>query len=178
MVITHQDIRFACFAALAGIISGLSGPGIIFGIPGIAFGITVAIWFSKIEKINKARTISYAVCSAIAYEVAYMTVVGLPDTHYSTLFDSYFFVLFIAGVVGSFILALSTHFLISKLTFKQISLLVILGGVFGLFFEHVLRDAGKWQPQASPVLPFILWQVVIGVALVQMVNKNRIIIKS
>ncbi|MBI5139304.1 hypothetical protein HZA26_01700, partial [Candidatus Nomurabacteria bacterium] len=76
--------------------------------PGIVFGILTGIWFIFFEKTSIGKAFFWAMLSVLAYYVAVNTAGEIANRADP---ETMLLPFFCAGLIGAFILSLSTHFL-------------------------------------------------------------------
>lgn len=171
-------------AALSGAISALgfikSELSVFFWVfigPGIVYGIIVGGYFFFLYKIkNLGKYILFIIWSLISYFTAYY----LHELTSGILFGMPYFeaiVLVVAGFVGSLLLLLSVHLLISPVLSKYFIFIALLGAVLSLtfflgnIFQHVIAEDDILFAQLLCL--FTLWQTGIAGAIYWVLKSNK-----
>lgn len=155
-------------AILSGVISEYlkESEFLIFYGAGVIFGVIFGIWFLVAEKTNILKTLFWVIASGLAYYIAVNTYIlntKFYTRNYILGFDADTLPFILAGTIGSFILAIGTHYLIQKLKWWQILIIVLLGSAGGAYFN---LDGQS----------FIIWQVPVGTAIGILVHRNKTLV--
>ncbi len=151
---------FAVTTLVSGVLSGLVGA---FSIPGVLFGIAIALamkWVSpKAEDISLLTKIWFIMISAFIFFVAQIaaTIMGIRLTEESAYYMS--FSCAVGGLVGSALLAWSGIWLLhfsqpARVVVRSLFLGTTLGYLFGILFSE--------EAPIRSILAFTLWQSCFG----------------
>jgi hypothetical protein len=168
MNFNKKYISLVLLTAISGLLSGSgnffthSENWIVYA-PGIIFGVILGIWFFITQKTNPVKTILWFIASAIAYYSAFWAAI-FTNSNFFPGNSAYPFI--IAGLVGTTILSVGTYFFITKIDLGKIYLLILIGGIAGLFFNLDIYKSGLLSP-------FIFWQMAVGIALGIMVDRKK-----
>ncbi len=161
--------------------------------PGIIFGILVGTYFWLTYKTSVLKIFLWIITCGIAYYSAYYSFMflyfykapgdtqGYTNSFFSTPLTQYIPIL-IGGFVGTTLLVLASKFLISKINMNQAGLIILIGTVLSPLF--ILFPATpiaaletyryfKSSGLISAYIPFVVWQMAVGIALGMIVDRNK-----
>ena len=132
-------------------------------LPGLIFGVCLGIYFVFIEKLPFRKFLIWIFASSFIFYLAFR--IAFEDT-----FGRYL----IAGALGTLFLTLVTSGLIKTIEPKKILLIVVLGAIGGIIFKLTIvhPDYTAFWSWQSALLPFVLWQMFVGVFLGVSAEKN------
>ncbi len=170
-----NKLNFFVLLVGSGFLSGINTPikGAEQFLPGILFGIIMSIWFSLKEHKQFKSIFLWLISSTISFYIAINIAVSILMSQKESLniFDNNFFPFALpflgAGLVGAFLISISTKLLINNLSSKQIILMTVTGCITSLPFSVML-----FTPKYD-IVPFIIWQVTIGLLLCSFTEKNK-----
>ena len=193
---TKDYILLACLGVVSG---GLSFYGFnlmdfamgAFGIaaswlPGVIFGIFFSIYILINKKsIKKWKIIIFIIGSTISSWAAHSIVIALGINE---VIESFYLLIFLGGLVGSFLLVTSTRLSIARLHIKEFIFGIVVGTILGFsyfinidsFIEPVSRNMidSPWHivlnspDNVGPIQLYIIWQVGMMITLGCFVKKG------
>jgi len=120
---------------------------------GIIFGLAMGVYYFINKRSHLKKIIPLIICSALAYYLSVCTALSILG---SEKFNSDIPAFFIAGIIGTFILASSKNIIIGKFNIWDITAVTLIGGFAGTTFGI----------SNSLVSNFVIWQVLVGISLV------------
>jgi hypothetical protein len=154
---------------ISGFLSNFWGNSENYGwvVPGLLFGIVIAIWFLFVRKniASNLKIFAFIIISIVAFYAAlYLTVSSLSFLSFGSLF--------LGGFVGGLILIVAFHILFFRLNPKQLLTMAFLGGFLGLFGSWIIISPQNNGLSWPYILLFIVWQSGMAYALGGVMNEN------
>lgn len=144
--------------------------------PGLVFGIFLLLAFfiyNQAVPHDSKHIVKYLVwiiMSAVSYWVAIQSFLHNPLLSFSffenTGTGGLIVLLYIAGLIGSLIMLISFHYLLSPLKFIQFVILVFMGGLLGLSFGYFLGNPAEVTSLDTGLFPlYLIWQTCMATAI-------------